>query len=230
MQFSLAPFYNVAEEKEVEQTLSDMMMAVLFAGYDTTSTTLSYALYLIAQHPEVEKRCLEEIDSSPNDLIYCKGVIMETLRMYPPATLVPRTLLKPVKLSGGLVVPEGTQVLIPIWLIQQDPKLFPHPEEFRPDRWVRRSSETLGGWVEREDSDISSDVPPAYKQGFLAFSAGARSCPGQKIATQEAVLVLAGLVKNFKFSSLPGYELRPARCGILQQPIDGVPLKIQARD
>jgi cytochrome P450 len=219
---------NQEKERDVDQMLSDTMMAILFAGYDTTSITLTYALYLLSQHPEIEKHCLEEIESSPEDLIYCKGVIMETLRMYPPATIVPRTLLQPIKISGGFVVPEGTQVFIPVWLIQQDPKLFPRPDEFRPDRWVRR--EGPDRWVEREETDMSSsDVPPAFRKAFFAFSGGARSCPGQRFAIQEAVVVLAGILKDFKFSTVPGYVLLPARSGLTQRPRGGLPMRIQLR-
>ena len=216
------------KESDLEQLCSDMMMVLLFAGHDTTSISLTYTLYLLSQHPEIEKLCIEEIESSPDELVYCKAVIMETLRMFPPATLVPRTLTKPVKISGNFVVPVGTQVFIPIWLIQQDPRVFPRPDEFRPDRWARREGSTR--WVEREESDkLSSDIRPAFRKAFFAFSAGARSCPGQNFAMQETVLVLAGILKEFKFSTIPGYQLRPTRNGVVQRPTDGLPMRIQLR-
>jgi cytochrome P450 len=216
-------------EEDLEQLLSDTMMTLLFAGYDTTSITLTYAIYLVSQHPEIEKLCLEEVESQPEELIFCKGVILETLRMFPPATIVPRTLLKSVKLSGGFVAPEGTQVYIPIWLIQQDETVWPSPEQFRPDRWVRREDKKQP-WVDREETDISSsEIAPAFRKAFFAFSGGARSCPGQRFAVQESVLVLAGVLKELSFETVPGYELNPARSGIVQRPKGGLPMKIQRR-
>lgn len=72
-----------------EQTLNDTLLALLFAGYDTTSITLTYALYLLARNPNVAKLCLEEITSLPlhapvKELVYCRAVLYETLRLYPP--------------------------------------------------------------------------------------------------------------------------------------------------
>lgn len=221
------------KEEELEEMLSDMLMALLFAGFDTTAITLTYANYLISLHPEVERNCLEEIESTSEcDFAYFNGVIKETLRMYPPAPTVPRTLLKPVQLTGGFQVPKGTHVLIPIWLIQNSEKSFPKPHQFRPDRWVRRSHDENGLhlWVQREESDLtSSDIPPGNHNAFFAFSAGGRSCPGQKFAMQEAVVALRCLLKELQFTAVPDYELKPRRQGFVQRPLGGMPMNIRRR-
>lgn len=236
---------EVGDDKEraddLEELLGDTMMSLLFAGYDTTSITLTYALYMISQNPEVEHLCLEEIRSKPETATYCKGVILETLRMYPPAPAVPRTLLKPVKLRGGFVAPKGAHTIVPIWLIHQDESAFPQPDQFRPDRWVRRDDQQANRWVDREeghtaDDDVDatsssscSSIPAANRKAFLAFSAGARSCPGQRFAMQEAIGALAELLKEFTFEPTPGYVLRPSRRGIVQRPKDGMPVKLRLR-
>ncbi|KAL3905602.1 MAG: hypothetical protein SGARI_004379 [Bacillariaceae sp.] len=125
-----------ANDEQLEQTIGDMMVTLMFAGYDTTSITLTYALYMVSQHPEVERRCREEIRvTNPEDCVYCKGVIFEALRMFPPASMIYRTLQRPIELEGGFRVPKDMHVLIPIWLIQNTEENFPRPDEFHPERW-----------------------------------------------------------------------------------------------
>jgi cytochrome P450 len=95
------------------------MMSLLFAGYDTTSITLTYALYLISQHALVESRCLDEINSlssfdTLDDLGYCRGALYETLLLFPPGPATYRTLQKSIELRGGIVIPAGTKGFVPI--------------------------------------------------------------------------------------------------------------------
>ena len=225
-----------AMEEMTDETLVDIMMGILFAGYDTTSITLMYALYIVATHPQVEEQCLEEIErvwkeegniTNPERLVYCGGVISETLRMYPPAFVINRKMTKPLQLSNGFIVPEDTFALIPIYMIQHDSNHFERPEEFFAERWVRRDGST---WVERDMQDTSSsEIPPGNRSAVFAFSGGARSCAAQKFAIQEATLVLATLVKELKFAVQPGYVPRPMRNGIVQSPVDGMPMTITPR-
>ncbi|KAI2492064.1 cytochrome p450 [Fragilaria crotonensis] len=87
---------NIDSSHLSETAVSDVLMSLLFAGYDTTSITLTYALYHIATFPDVEKTCLAEIAQAGvtnlDALPYCKGVLLETLRLYPPAIFTSRTL------------------------------------------------------------------------------------------------------------------------------------------
>jgi cytochrome P450 len=123
-------------------------------------------------------------------------------------------------------------------LIQRDVNNFPRPLDFRPDRWVRQQKDNTTNqkgrqqqqqWVERDESDTSGSIAAANRGGFLAFSAGARNCVGQKFAFQEMALVLAGLMKAFTFRALDGYELIPSRSGIVQRPKGGLPMTIDVR-
>lgn len=227
-----------AVEEMTDQTLVDIMMSLLFAGYDTTSITLMYALYIVASHPKVEERCLEEIERvckedrslmNPDRLVYCSGVVSETLRMYPPAFVLNRKTTKPIQLSNGVVIPEDTFVFMPLYKIQHDPKHFERPEEFFAERWVKRGGN--GIWVERDMNDtLSSDeIPAGNRHAIFAFSGGARSCAAQRFAIQEAVLVLATLVKELKFEVEPGYVPKPMRNGIVQSPVGGMPMTITPR-
>jgi len=157
------------KEDVSDETFSDILMSLLFAGYDTTSITLSYALYNIAKNPGAEARCVKEVlrvlgkpdDSGkddlsfdPEDLKYCQAVIYETLRLFPPGTNITRNLTKDLKL-GKTVIPERTSIHIPVWGIQRDERNFPRPMEFLPERWVKKSDdskkdgEDVEIWIER---------------------------------------------------------------------------------
>jgi len=229
-----------------DEALTDIIMSLFFAGYETTSVALTYALYLLDQHPDVEEALLEEIqslgesslDNKPEDFVYCKAIVMETLRLYPPAYAVTRNLKKPIQLSGGFRVPKETLVLCPIWVLHR--KSWPEPESFRPDRWAQRQKDRR--WVERgqeeEDGDNNNNdesgsgsgtIPAANRKAFFAFTVGGRSCPGASFALQEAVMILAGLIKNFKFRVEPGYTLCPKQDGVVQHPKGGMPMRVEVR-
>ena len=224
-----------------EDTVSDVLMSLLFAGYDTTSITLTYALYHIATFPEVEKTCLAEIAqadvTNPDALPYCKGILLETLRLYPPAIFTSRTLEKPLTLSGGLTLPPDSYLLIPIWTIQRMEEHFEHPNDFHPDRWAHQNEN--GTWNERFENDDAvapiagsgkDGISPANRKAFLAFSGGARSCAGTKFAMTEAVLILAQLVKHFSFKLPADYELFPERVGLVQRPRDNMIMTMKWRE
>ncbi len=226
-------------EQVADLTLVDIMMSLLFAGYDTTSITLTYALYFIATEPQVEEYCLEEIQQvlqkfgslDPEKLVYCRGVITERLRLYPPGVSVNRNTTKQIQLSDGFIIPEDTFVAIPIYMIQRDSKHFGRPTEFLPERWVQRGCENE--WVERNEDDDDSNkdyVPAANRNAFFAFSAGARSCAAQKFALQEAVLVMATLVRQLQFTLDKTYLLEPKRNGIVQTPKNGMQMIITTRE
>jgi cytochrome P450 len=223
-----------------EEELTDTLLSLLFAGYETTAATLTYAIYLISQHASVEEQCLEEIEQQvcqdsgtfkkkPEDYPYLQAVLMETLRLYPPAISTTRSLEKEVVLDG-IPVPKGTYLYIPIWTIQRDSKNFPEPLAFRPERWADQVPQvsTGGGgscWELR-------DPPPELgnAQAWVPFSAGARSCVGQRFAIHEMTLALAVLVGNLEFQLLdPDYELIPYRSGIVQTPKGGLPMTISRR-
>lgn len=229
------------------ETLIDVMSTILFASYDTTATTLTFALYLLSTHQKIQEDCVEEIRSlqAQNDstrlsnakgLVYISAVVKETLRLFPPAFQVSRTLSKPLELSGGFVAPKGIQVGIPIWVIHHDEEHFPNPDEMRPDRWVKRTDRQ--GWVPRnyrEELKLSSSteegtIRAGNSEALLAFSAGGRSCPGSKFAFQETVIVLANLVKDLHFSPVPGFELKLGLEGIMPTTKGGMPLRVSKRE
>ena len=226
-----------------DDAISDILMTLLFGGYDTTSITLCYALYLLAKYPEMQAECLKEIQSvlptdqatetleGPEQLQYTRAVILETLRIFPPAPVTFRTMEKPIELHGH-VFEKGTAIFVPIWSIQRDARNFPQPMEPRPERWVRPQTDGSGGWEERPSDDLEScdDVPPANKDAFCVFAAGARNCVGQRLAMQESVTLLALLIRKLQFQVIEeGYQVTPMLSSVVQQPAGGLPMIITPR-
>ena len=148
-------------------------------------TVLQAVFYCVASHPEVEAKCLEEIQKTTKagsdhidteQLVYCNAVVMEATRLYPTNTVLTRKLEKPLKLDT-VTLPTGTDVVIPIWHIQRDDRHFPRALEFLPERWVKRNDDGL--WVQRDTKEgeegnscghISSDrvIPVKSKSSFLS--------------------------------------------------------------
>lgn len=229
------------------ETLRDAFQTLLFAGYDTTSICLTMSLYLLAGHPAEQLRCAEEVqrllafdgnqdenkdecDVLIDDLVFCKAVILETLRLYPPAFSLNRYVEHDLVLHDGFIIPAGTNVLMPFWTIHRMERNFSFANKFYPERWARQAED--GTWLERSSDEYfnhKSGTPAANHHAFFAFSSGSRSCPGQKFAIQEAVLVLAKLVHAFEFESIPDHKLDLVRRGLFLFPEGGLPLRLAPR-
>lgn len=227
---------NAVDDALSEEDLIDFLLSLLLAGYETLSTALTYTLYLLSQHPEWEKRCLEEIkkvtknhgnNSTSNqdkefDLPICRGAIMEALRLYPVATGSSRTLKKNLTFQDGVTIPKGTHVGVSFWLIHRCEKYFPKALEFHPDRWIPNDST-------ENACPFGAKVPPGNLDAFFAFSGGARSCPGQHYALREATVALAWLIKDLEFSIDPSFELEIEWKAVVQGPKGGIPAKVSIR-
>jgi cytochrome P450 len=226
-----------AGEKVGDSFLEDMLLTTLFAGYDTTSVALSYAMHTLGTHPDIVKKCRDEIKAvgridNVEQLAYCKAVVQETLRFYPPVATTARKLTKPVTLQdGSFTIPEGTITLVPVWAIHHNEANFPRPDDFLPERWAQPDANISGRWAPRTYGDCAIDdlIPAGNPKAFFSFSGGARSCPGQRFALDEAVVALAGLVQAFDISPLPDYKLQPRRKVAIQHPHDQLPMILTSR-
>ena len=171
----------------------DEVVTLLVAGSETTANTLSWAYYLLARHADVERRLHAEVDAllaprGPRNaavslaaadlerLPCTRRVITETLRLYPPAYLLGRQAVADVVLEGYRI-PAGTTVLMSQYLMHRDPRFFPDPEAFLPDRWT--APEPAG----------ATPAPP--RCAFFPFGDGPRVCIGEPLAWLEATLILA---------------------------------------
>ena len=170
-----------------DRQVRDEALTLFLAGHETTANALLWTWYLLARHPEVERRLHDEVDGADfsrdpmelwASLEYTRRVFRESMRLYPPAWIFGREAREPVKLVGGYDVGAGTTVLIAPLVLHRRPDLFPDPERFDPERWLR------------------GDTPPF---AYVPFGGGARRCIGEEFAWTEGVLVLARLARAFRF-------------------------------
>ena len=196
-----------------DKQLRDEVITLFLAGQETTALTLSWTWYLLAQHPEVEKKFHEEIDqlldgNAPTiadvpRLKYTEMIAKESMRLYPPGYGIGREAIEACEI-GGYRVPAKTQVFMFQWATQRDPRFFENPDEFCPDRWTEELTSTL----------------PKY--AYFTFGGGPRICIGNTFAMMEIILVLATIGQKLRFSLAsdrpveiePAMSLRP-RYGIV---------------
>uniref|UniRef100_A0A6J0UR62 Cytochrome P450 4A6-like n=1 Tax=Pogona vitticeps TaxID=103695 RepID=A0A6J0UR62_9SAUR len=172
----------------------------MFEGHDTTASGISWILYALAQNPEHQQRCREEIKETLGDrdtfqwddlgkIPYTTMCIKESLRLYPPVPGVSRQLSKPITFCDGRTLPEGTLVAINIYCIHRNPSIWPDPEVFDPTRF---------------SSEKSSQK---HSHAFVPFAAGPRNCIGQQFAMNEMKVAVAQTLLRFEVlpdpSSLP---------------------------
>jgi cytochrome P450 len=182
--------------------LRDEVMTLLLAGHDTTALLLSWGLWLLLRHPEVEARVRREVDeilggpggrpATFDDLPALREVRMvidETLRLYPPAYQNSREAVAPVTL-GGVTLPARSTVLWSTWAIHRDPRWFPDPEAFRPERFAAEAS-------------------GRPRMAYHPFGGGPRMCIGNTFAIAEATVVFAEVLRSFRLELLPGQDVRP---------------------
>lgn len=184
-----------------EQILNELI-TIFAAGHETTATTLTWALWLIAEHSDVEARLLQEIDTVLGDrpatledlskLKYTGQVIKEVLRLYPAAYITTRQANEDTEILG-YEVSKGTVVMVPIWGIHRNAKYFDEPTAFKPERWTEEFESTL----------------PRY--AYLPFGAGPRICIGNGFATMEAQLVLVTILQHFTMTAPDDLVAEPMR-------------------
>jgi len=153
-----------------DRELRDELMTLLVAGHETTATGLSWAIELLARHPEVLGRLEAEVDDGGGE--YLDAVIKETLRLRPVIALVLRKLVEPMEI-GGRLLPAGVSVAPSIYLVHRRPDVYPEPERFRPERFIERP-------------------PGTYT--WIPFGGGVRRCLGASFAEFEMSVVLRELV------------------------------------
>ncbi|RKE18382.1 cytochrome P450 [Streptomyces sp. TLI_171] len=182
-----------------ERELADQVATLVLAGAETTSSALAWALRLVAEHPEVERKLHAELDAlgagtaaagwdDLPQLPYAARVIDETLRLRPPAWAISRSTTRPTEL-GGVRLPAGALVVCCLYLLQRRPELFPDPTRFDPDRFA-------------------ADAVP--REAYLPFGAGATKCLGDRFGAVEATLALASIARRWRLRPATAAPVRPA--------------------
>ncbi|XP_059172334.1 cytochrome P450 3A24-like [Physella acuta] len=171
------------------EELMGQSVLVIFAGFETTSTALQMCLYLLAKHKDIQDKMYDEIErvvqgETPtyeelHQLTYIEQVINETLRLYPPAPIMSRRAAH-TKTYGHVTIPKGAGVIIPIFAVLTDPKHYPDPEKFDPERFS-------------EENKAKRDP-----MAFMPFGYGPRICIGMRLALLEMKIALATLLRKVR--------------------------------
>ncbi|XP_051986679.1 cytochrome P450 27C1-like [Xyrauchen texanus] len=184
----------VTREMNLEEIYANMT-EMLLAGVDTTSFTLSWSAYLLARHPMVQQEIFEEVDrvlggrvptgEDVTSLPLIRGLVKETLRLFPVLPGNGRVTQDDL-IIGGYFIPKGTQLALCHYSTSMEEENFPHADEFRPDRWIRK---------------YASDRVDNF--GSIPFGYGIRSCIGKRIAELEMHLSLTQILQNFHIEVSP---------------------------
>ncbi|KAH8341486.1 hypothetical protein KR059_008349 [Drosophila kikkawai] len=210
-----------AEGQIDHQGICDEVNTFMFEGYDTTSTCLIFTLLLLALHEDVQQRCYEELENLPedsdeisvfqfNELVYLECVIKESLRMYPSVPFIGRQCVEECVVNG-MVMPKDAQISIHIYDVMRDPRHFPKPNEFKPERFLPENT------VNR------------HPFAFVPFSAGQRNCIGQKFAILEMKVLLAAVIRNFKLLPSTQIEDLTFENGIVLRTQENIKVKLVKR-
>uniref|UniRef100_A0ACB8F4H6 Uncharacterized protein n=1 Tax=Sphaerodactylus townsendi TaxID=933632 RepID=A0ACB8F4H6_9SAUR len=163
----------------------------MFEGHDTTASGISWLLYSMAQQPEHQERCREEIKDILEDrediqwddlskMTYITMCIKESLRLYPPVPGVSRQMSKPITFFDGRTLPKDSMVAISIHSIHRNPTVWKDPEIFDPTRFSAENSSRR------------------HPHAFIPFAAGSRNCIGQQFAMNEMKIALALILLHFE--------------------------------
>ncbi|XP_076349641.1 cytochrome P450 3A8-like isoform X2 [Tachypleus tridentatus] len=219
-------FNNKLQNKYLTQDELVAQCVIFFlAGYETTASALSYIVYLLALNQDCQNKLYQEIDETlhsqeheiyeaVSSMKYLDAVVCESIRIYPPAAFGKRCALEDYTFDDiGLTIPKDTPVRFPIYAMHHDPKNFPDPEKFDPDRFLPENKSNI--------------IPYTY----MPFGAGPRNCIGMRFALMEIKLCLVHILRHLRF--LPCSETKvPLKFlpSVLIIQISDVTLKVESRN
>ncbi len=202
-----------------EAEIRDEALEIFLAGHGTIALALSWTLYLLAQHPEVEARLLAELHEvlgnrcptteDAERLTYTRMVLTEAMRLYPPTWCLDRELVCDYEL-GGYHLPAGALVIVSQWAMHHDARYFPDPLRFEPERWTPERKARI----------------PEF--AYFPFGGGSHLCVGEALAWLEGILILATILPRWRMqlAPQPPVELKPR---FSLEPKNGIPMKLARR-
>jgi len=215
----------MAQDDETGAKLSDIEIAnelkTLFgAGHETTALMLMWTIYLLAMNTDVQENLFIEAKFTFNNrsplledlkvMPYTEKVINESMRLYPPAwSLMVRQAKEPLQL-GDTLLPKGSLLLIPMWIVHRNPNIYPDPLRFDPERFD-------GEWRKR--------IP---KYAFFPFGGGPHVCIGAQLAMFEGQIILPMMVKSFRFEDVARPEIK-LQALLTLRPKGGLKIKVIKR-
>ena len=192
---------SIDKKKLTESEIIANSIFFLIAGFETTSSTISHCLFQLAWHPEIQQRVYEELKENLSDLDYnskeyydqvmlylpyFQAVVKETLRYYPPVTILARRVTVDETKLNDIPLKRGTIIRIPTHAIHHCEDYYPDPERFDPERFMPENKDKL--------------VPYTY----MPFGLGPRNCIGMRFAYQELRLALSRIIMTYRFETIPG--------------------------
>ena len=217
----LAGARGAGGEEFTDREIRDQVMTLMFAGHDTSTSTLTFMLHELARHPEVTRRLHEEQDEvlggeTPSalqlekEMPYLDMVLDEVLRLYPPAWVGPRRAVREFEF-GGHTVPKGAYVNYCSWASHRLPEVFPQPEAFIPERFTRERKAALP------------------RGAYVPFGGGSRICIGKRFGQTEVKLVATKLLQHLRVEALPGRTVTIRQMPTLS-PKGGLKMRIRSRE
>ncbi|XP_071571445.1 cytochrome P450 4g15-like [Temnothorax nylanderi] len=205
-----------------DEEIWEEVNTIMFEGHDTTAAGSSFALCVLGNHPDIQARVHEELDTIFGDsdrqctfqdtlnMKYLERVIMETLRLFPPVPLIARHLNEDVKIvTGDYVLPKSNTVLIVQFITHRLEKYYPNPTVFNPDNF------------------LPERMQQRHHYAYIPFSAGPRSCVGQKYAMLKLKVLLSTILRNYRIiSDTPDKDFH-LRADIILKRHDGFKIKVE---
>ncbi|KAF1748725.1 hypothetical protein GCK72_025192 [Caenorhabditis remanei] len=210
---------NVLSAEDIRQEVDTFM----FAGHDTTTTSLSWACWNLAHNPDVQEKVYEELvnifGEDPNEdvtseklnkLEYTERVLKESKRQISPVPAVQRKLINEMEIDG-ITIPSGANVAIAPLALHKNAEVFPNPDKFDPDRF------------------LPDEIAKRNAYDYIPFSAGLRNCIGQKFAQMNEKVMLIYIMKNFRLEPMGGFSATKPMFEPVARPSNGIPVKLIRR-
>lgn len=195
------PVSQMIQDNLSKKDIIDHMITLLCAGHDTTAFFSAYIVYQLAHYPDVQEKLRTEINNSLGDkedpdaddlkeMVYMRKVMLEVLRHYAIIPNLTRYSISDFEFKDlKITIPQGTNVLIPMCLLNRDPEVWERPAEFDPERF--------------EGSEMSN-----ARKGFFPFGYGSRVCIGNTLAQLEVGVFLCHLLRTYRFEVDPTFKIK----------------------
>ncbi|HEY8380676.1 MAG TPA: cytochrome P450 [Microvirga sp.] len=213
-----------AADPETGKGLTDVevranIVTFIGAGHETTANALSWSLYLLSQAPEARERIEAEVDAVLGDrafvpedlerLPYTRAVIEEAMRLYPPVPFMSRAAVEDDRI-GDLKIPKGSIVTVAPYVLHRHRTLWDDPGAFIPDRFLPENRGAIDRFA------------------YLPFGIGPRVCIGASFALNEAIIVLAHVVRHGRLDLVEGHRVVPLH-RVTLRPEGGLPMRLSQR-